>query len=117
MATIATLHRVRCRWSQLVIEEDEGFFEMRRAYLLHGVAHPREALHPMAKLLQRMQRRLRAATTGKQGGARVHNLAQLAPMRPPSGHGEESLALTRLPTTFDQQEAILEHVTDFLLDG
>jgi hypothetical protein len=48
MATIAALHGVGRGWQQLVIEEDEGFFEIRREHLLSRVANPLEALHPMA---------------------------------------------------------------------
>ena len=46
----------------------------------------------------------------------LHDFTQLAQMRQTSGHVQEPLAFTRFHMTFDKQEAILEQVTDFLLD-
>jgi len=42
MATIAALHRIGSRRQQLVIENREGFFQIRREDLVEGVANPLE---------------------------------------------------------------------------
>jgi hypothetical protein len=47
MTTIASLHRIGGCGQQLVIEESQRFFQMRREDLLSRVPNPREAFHPL----------------------------------------------------------------------
>src|SRR2546428_11416962 len=89
---------------------------MRREDLLYRVPNPREALHPLTPFFELVECRLRPTAPVKQGVPVLHDLTPLAPMRQTSGHGQEPLAFARLHMPFDTQEAIVEHVTDLLLD-
>src|SRR6266851_3073473 len=112
MTTIASLHRIGGCGQQLVIEESQRFFQMRREDLLSRVPTPREAFHPLTQLFELVKRLLRPATPVKQGVNMLHDLAQFTQMRQTSGDGHEPLAFARFQTTFDKQGAILEQVTD-----
>jgi hypothetical protein len=70
----------------------------------------------VTQLGQLTQRRLRLAAPVKESIDVIHDLAQLAQMRQPSGDEQEPLAFAGLQTAFDKQEAILEQITDCLLD-
>jgi len=116
MTTIASLYRIGGCWQQLVVKKRQRLFQMRREYLLSRVPNPREPPHPLTQLLQLAKRRLRPTAPVKQRVNVIHDLAQLAQMRQTSGDLHEPLAFARFQTTFDKQGAILEQVTDFLLD-
>ena len=47
----------------------------------------------------------------------VHDLAQFAQLRQTTRDEQEPFAFARLQATLDEQEAILEQITDFLLDA
>ena len=68
------------------------------------------------QFFQLVERRLRPTAPVKQGVNVLHDFTQLAQMRQTSGQVQEPLAFTRFQMTLDKQEAIVEQVTDFLLD-
>ena len=70
----------------------------------------------VTQLLQLAQRRRRVATAVKQRIDVFHNLAQLAQLRQATGDVQELFAFRSCQVMLDEQKAILEQVTDFLLD-
>jgi hypothetical protein len=62
VAAIATFHRIGGRGQQRVVEQCQGFFQMRREDLFSGLANPGEPVDPLPQLLQLAQGRLRPAT-------------------------------------------------------
>ena len=116
IAPIAPFHRIRGRGEQFVIEKRQGFFQIGREHLFEGLANPLEARHPLPQLLELGNRCLRPATPVKQGVQVIHDLPQLPQVRQPSGDVQEPLAFAPFQAPFDKQVAILEQVTDFLVD-
>jgi hypothetical protein len=115
MATVAAFHRIGGGRQQLVVQKRQGFFKVRREDLFSGVANPREPFHPLTQFPQPAQCGLRPTTPVKQRINVVHDLTQGAQLRQATGEAHESLAFRWRQAAFDEQKAILEQVTDFLL--
>ena len=75
MTPIAPLHRIGGRRQQRIVKKRQGFFKMRREDFLSGLANPREPPHPLTHLLALAQGRMCPATSVKQRGDMVHDLA------------------------------------------
>ena len=117
MATIPSLHRIGGRGQHRVVKKHQGFFKSRREDLLEGLAHPREPAHPLPQLLALAQCRLRPAAPVKHGIHVLHDLAQRASRRSATGDVHKPFAFRSCQGTLDEQKAILEQGTDFLLDS
>src|SRR5246127_2276936 len=81
------------------------------------MANPREPFDPVTQLPQLAQCGLRAATPVKQRIDVLHDRAQFPSMREATGDVQEPLASGSSQVACDEQKAILEQVTDCLLNG
>jgi hypothetical protein len=114
VTTVAAFHGVGSRREQLIVEEDEGLFQVGAEEFLEGRAELLEAAHPAAELGQLLQGRLAPAAAVKEPVDFVPDLPQRTPRGVPATYPGKRPLFARGQGVLDEEVAGVERVGDFL---
>jgi hypothetical protein len=117
VAPIASLNSVGGRRQERIIQEHQGFFEVRREQFLKGAADRLETSHSTPQLDQLGQGRVGAATSVEQTIDFVHDLSQGGEPGQASGDAMQRFLLSGRQAMLHEQVTVIEEISDPFLDA
>ena len=117
VAPIATLHRIRGRGEQCVIEKRQSFLEGRRKEFLQRLTQMLEPVQATPQIGQLVEGGLRATPSVEQPVDLLHDLAQLAELGETTGDPPQPLACALAQGMPDQQVPMREQIGALLFQA
>jgi len=117
VTTIAALHRIGGCRKHRVVQKYQRLFQIGREQFAQCLANPTKTPHSFPQLGQFGQSRLRAATTVEQTINLVHDFAEHAQMRQPTGDPSKCSTFCRSQVMGHKQMPMLEQSTDLRLQA
>lgn len=112
VSTVPSLHRVRRRPRQRLVQEHQRLLQTRQEQLLQNLPEPDESPQPRPQAGQFGQCGRHPASSVEQAIDLLHQTTQCAQLRPAAGDPSQGLSLGGREMAPDEEVAVLEQLTD-----